>query len=293
MPASVVYCQHCNSYYSTAVLSEKEIARYYQNFTFNPPPAGSYKRARLRRDFAKKCRKIKKRIGVTGLDFLDFGGGCGLYSQGFEAAGFEVTMVEVDLRAIEIARALGIKAMSLEDVNGEFDVVFSSHVIEHYQDLDLFFSRVKTLSRPSGLAVVACPNKDSREFYRFEHVRGYLGVVKASGLFDFISNPWWCLDPPRHFYSLSRQSLTFLAEKHGFAVVETFSEFSTRSNFCHNDMYALCRLGNLLNPLKLLYKIYVNLSSLLMSMIFKNSMYGDNLVVVLKKLPVGTYKPDH
>lgn len=197
-------------------------------------------------------------------------------------------MIEVDRTAIDIAIGMGVEAMLYENVSSQYDIVFSSHVIEHYEDLDLFFERIKLLLKPGAVAVIACPNKDSKEFYRVEHLRGYLKMIKSSNLWSFVSNPWWCLDPPRHYYALSARTLAVLAEKHGFAVLDQFSEFSTRSHFSHNDMYALVSLENLLNPLKLLYKVYVNILSLLMSVFFRRSLYGDNLVSVLKLNAAGS-----
>lgn len=282
-PGDALYCKYCNSFFPSNFPTEEELAVYYQSFKFNPPPSRRLANCWQRSIFSKKCKKIKKRVPSGDIDLLDFGGGCGLYAQGFSAAGYNVTMVEVDKSAIEVARGLGVRAMTLDEVSETFDIVFSSHVIEHYKDLDLFFSRINALMKPSGKAVVACPNKDSKEFYRVEHVRGYMRKVKSSNLLKFMSNPWWCLDPPRHFYSLSEKTFSVLAERHGFTVVDKFSEFSTQSNFSHNDMYALCRPENVLNPLKLIYKAYVNLLSLFMSIFFRKSMYGDNLVVVLKK----------
>lgn len=284
-PAAAVYCGCCNCYFPSVFPGDEEIRKYYQGFAFNRPPSGRWAARIIRAIFAKKCRNIKKIIQKyhAGLELLDFGGGCGLYARGFMDVGFQVNMVEVDEQAAFIAAEMGVNVSGIGSIK-EYDIIFSSHVIEHYKDLHGYFDTLYKLAKPDGIAIIACPNKDAKEFYRIEHALGYKNTIKSARIRDFIANPWWCLDPPRHFYALSSRSLRFLAAQHGFSVVEEFTEFSTRSNFCHNDMYSICRLSSLKRPMRLFYKVYVNIVSWWMSIFFKDKMFGENLVIIIKKL---------
>ena len=72
---------------------------------------------------------------LENLSFLDYGGGCGIYSVAAKSLGMNVTLFDYDRSAIDFAsQELGIEdaCFRWEQVEGKkFDIVFAYHVVEH------------------------------------------------------------------------------------------------------------------------------------------------------------------
>jgi SAM-dependent methyltransferase len=82
-------------------------------------------------------------------------------------------------RAIEIIKQKGfdgtvvdLRNFSPNGESGSFDVVVSTHTIEHLQDDHGLISAMKKLSRPGGKVVIVTPWREEIQGH-FEHVRGY------------------------------------------------------------------------------------------------------------------------
>ena len=81
--------------------------------------------------------------------------------------------------AIEIVKSKGLNGHVVDlrsySPNGEratFDVVVSTHTVEHIKDDDKFLETLKALCKPEGKVVVATPWLEEVQGH-FEHVRGY------------------------------------------------------------------------------------------------------------------------
>ncbi len=116
--------------------------------------------ARTPKDFGRWLR-ILRALGVRdGARVLDFGCSWGygvwqLRQSGYEASGFELSVP----RARFARERLQVHVTSdPRNLPGGFDVVFSSHVLEHIpqlaETLDMLFSRL----RPGGMMVAVTPN---------------------------------------------------------------------------------------------------------------------------------------
>ncbi len=277
-PGQANFCNKCNTVFPSYFPSDEEINCFYQGFSYNCQNYSEH----LQKTFVSKCRYIENMIRPwqTGNSLLDFGGGGGLYSKGFMDIGYHVKMTEIDDEAIKNARNLGVPVYDTADLTDNFDIVFSSHVIEHFKNPHDFFRSVNTFLKKDGLLIIATPNKGSREFYRIDHLKRYKTLLKNKSTTDFIKNPWWCFYPPRHFYALSAKSLEELGKSHGFRILSSFSEYSTVSNFMHNDMYSI-NYDDSKKPKSMLYKLWVNVCSRFFSILDKR--HGDNLVIIMKK----------
>lgn len=104
-----------------------------------------------------------------GSSVLDAGSGSGYGSAYLAQQGAKrVVGIELDREAVQFSKQvfgripnLAYRQMSLERINvfqeNEFDVIFSSNVLEHVPDVHAFFSRAVQILKPSGKLILAIP----------------------------------------------------------------------------------------------------------------------------------------
>jgi len=162
--------------------------------------------------------RVLTALGVgRGKKILDFGCSWGYGSWQLMAAGFEVTAYEISKSRCEYAqKRLGIKAYSrreeLED--GNFDVFFSAHVLEHVPSISDVVEFGLNKLRSGGLFIAFTPNGSEafrkREPAAWRHLWGmvhpnflddrfYRGIfpncLLASGPYDFSQLGSWRSNP--------------------------------------------------------------------------------------------------
>ena len=106
-----------------------------------------------------------------GMRPLDFGCSWGYGSWQLMKAGFDVSSFEISSRRCKFARErLKIDAYDeLERIEGDFDVIFSSHVLEHVPAVGPTISRLWSMLREGGKLIAFTPNGSLQ--YRMEHRR--------------------------------------------------------------------------------------------------------------------------
>lgn len=137
-------CLHCQLLFRTPTTTSKENASFYQKsytqgFTTDIPSDQQLKaylsKAFLgtERDYSTYIDIVRKANGTNGNKIFDFGCSWGYGSWQFSQNGFEVESFEISALRAEFAKdRLGVKIHTkLSEVSGLFDVVFSSHVLEH------------------------------------------------------------------------------------------------------------------------------------------------------------------
>jgi 2-polyprenyl-3-methyl-5-hydroxy-6-metoxy-1,4-benzoquinol methylase len=136
---------------------------------------------------------------------LDIGCGDGSFLAQMRDLGWETHGVEPDPKAAQVAREeFGLNVLTgaigdLEFPDASFDAITMSHVIEHVPDPIEVLRRCHALLRPNGTLVAATPNGSS-----FGH--------------RFLRAGWRELDPPRHFYIFTAETLGRCAEIAGLRV---------------------------------------------------------------------------
>jgi SAM-dependent methyltransferase len=103
------------------------------------------------------------------------------------------------------------------DSKRKYDLIMLHHSLEHMPDQSRAFDSISKLLSPGGTALIRIPLADS---YAWEHYR----------------ENWVQLDPPRHLYLHSRESLGLLAEKHGFIVSNVVYD-SAKFQFTGSELY--------------------------------------------------------
>lgn len=128
--------------------------------------------------------------------------------------------------AVALCRAKGFEAHTLrmEDISrdrfGEFDVVHSSHVIEHVASPLEYARKALELLRPGGICIFATPNTDTWEARLF-------------------GRHWGGLHAPRHWTLLNPRSVRVLAERSGFVLDEIV--WSRAGNFWTWTLHSLAQ----------------------------------------------------
>ena len=144
-------------------------------------------------------------IGLTKGRLLDIGSGTGGFVHEMISSGWEVTGLEPDADARNVAKqSFGItlqEAGQLFSLAGvSYDVISLWHVLEHVHELHRYMAQMKFLLKDSGRILIAVPNYTSKDAAIYqEH--------------------WAAYDVPRHLYHFSPGSMQILLEKHGLKLV--------------------------------------------------------------------------
>lgn len=110
-----------------------------------------------------------------GLSILDIGCGGGLVCEPMARLGADVTGIDADANAIEVARQhasdggldIAYKAASSEQLVKEkirFDVVLALEIVEHVADVDIFVRHCVDLCKPGGVIVFSTLNRTAKSF---------------------------------------------------------------------------------------------------------------------------------
>ena len=113
-----------------------------------------------------------------------------------------------------------IHKQDLEEFSGskrKYDLIMLHHSLEHMPEQNQAFDSISKLLSPDGTVLIRIPLADS---YAWEHYR----------------ENWVQLDPPRHLYLHSRDSLGLLAEKHGFTISKVVYD-SAKFQFIGSELY--------------------------------------------------------
>lgn len=160
---------------------------------------------------------------------LDVGCGSGEILNLLKKLGWETYGLDIDPRAIKLAKKRGINASlgSFRDLSkypdNYFDAIRLYHVIEHLDDPSLCLSLIRKKLKKEGQLIIGTPN------------------IRSVVAFLFKSY-WYNLDSPRHLFLFSPQTLGKLLNKNNFAVNKT--EFCSTGGIPGSLQYVV---GDLLN----------------------------------------------
>lgn len=224
------------SYYGAGYYSVREVPR---RKLADPPVKGFFRRLAARVcvspavPFALVDRLFSlpphmewfRRAGVgLGSRILDVGCGSGelllrIRKEGFTGVEGLEPHIEED---IVYPNGLRVRKGSLEDLEGEppYDFIMLNHSFEHIPDQHLAMEDLKRALAPGGRAMLRVPVGDCEVWEEY-------------------GTDWVQLDPPRHLYLHSEESMAVLAEWHGLRVFDTVYD-SEDFQFTGSE---LCRKG--------------------------------------------------
>lgn len=158
------------------------------------------------RTLAQKRNLIKRVTGKKRANLLDVGSGTGAFVNEMKRHGWEVTGIEPDAEARQVADEFF--KVTLEDTkifydlpSQSFDAITLWHVLEHVHDLHHYVERLKMLLKDQGKLFIAVPN------YTSEDAKIY-------------KNFWAAYDVPRHLYHFSPESMEKLMKQHDLNIID-------------------------------------------------------------------------
>lgn len=170
----------------------------------------------------QKRKLVEKVTGIHEGQLLDVGSGTGAFVNEMSSHGWQVTGLEPDADAREVANKN--YGFELKDTSafyslqpGSYDAISMWHVLEHVHDLNAYIQQLKSVLKENGKLFIAVPNYTS----------GDASVYK-----EF----WAAYDVPRHLYHFSPNSMRVLIEKHGMRIEKYLPMWF--------DSYYICMLSN-------------------------------------------------
>ena len=206
----VYECADCGLAFTQGIPDEKEIDRYYESPTYISHSNTSkgivnstyhlVRKLMLR----NKARLVERLTLLKNGKILDYGAGTGHFARVMVSKGWDVTAIEKNCRARELALSeFGFRMHPVEALadikERELDVVTMWHVMEHIQEPDKMWNQLYRILDDTGIAVIAVPNSISYDAQRYrEH--------------------WAAYDVPRHLWHFTPSTIVRWGEKHGFNV---------------------------------------------------------------------------
>jgi len=159
------------------------------------------------KDFSEQIAVLKELVPEGRA--LDFGCSWGyasfqLQQAGYDVIGFEISKPRAAFGRNYLRANILDEYDSLDRFRNSFDVIFSSHVLEHLPNFKGVFERFGALLKPEGILLLFVPNCGGENAAR-------LGVR------------WGPMVCEKHPQALDRNFFETILPKHGFAV-KTFSE---------------------------------------------------------------------
>lgn len=153
----------------------------------------------------QKRNLVRKVAGISRGLLLDVGSGTGYFVREMKEAGWEVTGLEPDDHARQLAGSENkvdlkpIQELFRLEPSG-FHIITLWHVLEHVHDLHGYIKQFKSLLKPSGKLIIAVPNYESYDARAYRHF-------------------WAAYDVPRHLYHFNTESIKRLMNIHGLSVI--------------------------------------------------------------------------
>lgn len=165
LTVTTVVCLECGLVYHNPVIedSDRQAAQAtFQQWHTDARPNSRYLR-KLEARWARQWPLVGS-VFAPGCRVLEIGSGLGVVSAHLKRLGAKVLSVEPDAAQAAYARkhwGLTVFQARFEDVDlaGEqFDLILSSHAIEHFQDPLSFLTRVRALAHPGTWLFLETPN---------------------------------------------------------------------------------------------------------------------------------------
>lgn len=203
---SIWQCGNCSLRFTQDVPDENDIAPYYQSSEYishSDTRKGLINQVyhRVRQQTLKQKRNwIRQYTKLDKGSLLDVGCGTGAFLNIMQQGGWQVTGLEPDEGAREIARKeyqLNVNDISefYQLPENSFDAITLWHVLEHVHELQPYVEQLSKMLKKDGVLFIAVPNYTSLD----------------AGLYQ---NDWAAYDVPRHLYHFSPKAMTTLINGH-------------------------------------------------------------------------------
>lgn len=210
---NLVQCSNCKLVFAETIFSDAEIEETYDKL-YNI----SSQYETHQKEFEKLKNNTKSNIGRPKLKIIDFlfenkvksicevGAGVGLVAKYLQDKQTQYIGIEIDKKTAEKAKSIGLNIVNgdfslLNSFTQTYDAIIGFEVIEHLQDVDLFFKVVTEKLNSNGYLGFTVPN--------FEKIKNYKNPeskIYQSG-------------PPIHLNFFTRESIQNIAKIYNYEVV--------------------------------------------------------------------------
>ena len=200
----VICCNNCGLYFLLNAPTEQEVRNHYEQYSSPLPlPQRTLKKAFRKYRCVSQYQYIKLRQAGKPERVLEVGTGDGILLDIYRRQGCAVLGVEYDSQAR--AHALNAYGLSMTDrsftaVNGSYDLVIMSHVLEH-------FINPRVTLRHAGEIL----NRDGRLFVEVPCSPLAPGECSAEELEEYLQTD--------HVYNFRPASLRMLFEQEGYEII--------------------------------------------------------------------------
>ncbi|PXY44094.1 class I SAM-dependent methyltransferase [Flavobacterium hydrophilum] len=233
---NLVKCQECKFVFSKKKFSTEDFILTYdrlynakENLIYKKHSIEEYnqlKKGIIRIGYNRK-RIIKSIITKQTKNVLEVGSGVGLigmYLKRFYNLSYYG--LELDEKTHQRALSLGVNSVNgdfskMKTFNEKFDVIMMWEVLEHLQDLDLFFQLAKERLNTKGIFVFSVPN-----FAKIHNYKNVTDQIYQSG-------------PPVHLNFFTEESVKEVLKRYGFDNVVIKEKKFPYFNFKASNFYKM------------------------------------------------------
>jgi hypothetical protein len=202
---SYARCRACGTVFMVA--PPADLARYYTGdyYQFDPDGEPRWKREAAVIEYSAYRMAMLQGHAQPG-HLIEIGAGTGAFASAAQAAGFDVSAIEMDERCCDYLSGCGIRAICSDDPAEVLEslpsarVVALWHVLEHLSNPAEVLERVVDKLEPEGVLAIGVPNPRSLQFR----------LLRAR---------WAHLDAPRHLCLIPPDSLVRRGEELGMRCV--------------------------------------------------------------------------
>ena len=207
----IYHCSNCQVRFTQNAPSEASIGEYYRSENYishSDTSKGFINRLyQTVRNISlnQKKKLIEKATGLTNGHLLDVGSGTGYFAAAMQNSGWQVTGLEPDEGARDVAvRQHSLQLLPVDELfnlpDNKFDAITLWHVLEHVHNVKKYITTFKKLLTGTGKLFIAVPN------YRSYDAMSY-------------GSNWAGYDVPRHLYHFTPQTMQWLMKECGLKII--------------------------------------------------------------------------
>ena len=238
----------------TDIIKEKSLSKYYisdsyDSFKEKPSKLIDYIYFYVQNLMLSYKWSITKQFILKESNSLDVGSGIGVYAEYCLKKGVKQSVVENNIKALNICNRKGLKAFnSLEAIpsHSKVRIITFWHSLEHIINLNTTLAKTSLLLDKEGYLIIALPNINS---------------------FDskYYKDKWAALDVPRHMWHFTRKGIKLLLKEKKFILIKSYPLFmdafyisylSEKQNRSYSPLFKGIILGIISNIKALFSKEY-------------------------------------